>query len=167
MIGPNQNVFLKGRFILDGVVAAQEILHHSHYTKESGLLVKLDFEKAFDKLNWEYLLESFTQRDFSTQWVSWIHQILNEGKVCINFNGTLTEYFEYTRGVRQGDPLSHLLFVFAAEGLSKLINRGVTAGLIQGLGPTLSNGSQVSHLQYVDATLLLVKPSSTIFNTLK
>jgi hypothetical protein len=67
MIGPNKNVFLKGRFILDGVVAAQEILHHSHYTKESGLLVKLDFEKAFDILNWEYLLESFTQRGFSTQ----------------------------------------------------------------------------------------------------
>jgi hypothetical protein len=63
------------------------------------------------------------------------------GHVCINLNGTLTEYFECTRGVRQDDPLSPLLFIFAAEGLSKLINRGATASLIQGLGPTLSNGS--------------------------
>jgi Reverse transcriptase (RNA-dependent DNA polymerase) len=120
LIGLTQNTFLKGKFILDGVVAAQEILHHIHYTKEQGLLVKLDFEKAFDILNWEYLLESFT---------SWIHQILNWGRVCINLNGTLTEYFECTNGVRQDDPLSPFLSIFVVEGLNKLINKGVAAGL--------------------------------------
>jgi Reverse transcriptase (RNA-dependent DNA polymerase) len=150
-----------------GVVAAQEILHHAHAVKDPGLLVKLDFEKTFDRLNWEYLLESFEHRGFHAQWIIWIRHILKGGGVCINLNSSLTEYFECTRGVRQGDPLSHMLFVFAAKGLSKLLHRGVINGLFQGLGPQLVNGSHMSHLQYIDDTLILIKPSSLAADSLK
>jgi Reverse transcriptase (RNA-dependent DNA polymerase) len=85
-------------YILDGVVAAQEILHYTYAVKEPGLIIKLNFEKAFDRLNWEYFLESFEHRGFDAKWVIWIKQILHGGRVCININGSLTEYFESTRG---------------------------------------------------------------------
>jgi Reverse transcriptase (RNA-dependent DNA polymerase) len=70
LIRPNQLAFLKGRNILDAVVTAHEIHHHVKLTKEQGLLLKLDFEKDFDNVDWSYLLSIFQQRGFSPVWVS-------------------------------------------------------------------------------------------------
>jgi Reverse transcriptase (RNA-dependent DNA polymerase) len=89
------------------------------------------------------------------------------GRICININGSLIDYFECTRGVRQGNPLSPMLFVFAAEGLGKLFHRGVARGLFQGLRPLLADGSKVSHQQYADYTLLLLQLSSLAVDILK
>lgn len=167
LIGQTKNAFLKGRFFLDGVVAAQEVLLFTHATKAKGVFLKLDFEKAFDRLDWSFLLNTFKDRGFSQKWVGWVQQLLQGGRVCINVNGTLTESFECTRGVGQGDPFSPLLFVFAVEGLSKILNRGVQAGLWEGLGPTLTDGKRVTHLQYADDTIIMLKPNIESVELLK
>jgi Reverse transcriptase (RNA-dependent DNA polymerase) len=67
LIGLNQHAFLKGRNIMDNVIAAHEILHSVKTSKESGLLLKLDFEKVFDNVNWKYILNTFTQRGFDSK----------------------------------------------------------------------------------------------------
>jgi Reverse transcriptase (RNA-dependent DNA polymerase) len=121
LIQPTQTAFLKERFIMDGVVTAQEILYYSHMNNDIRVLIKLDFEKAFDRLNWDYLLETFSHKNFPTQWIQWIRNILHGGRVCINLNGHLIVYFECTRGVRQGGSLSPLLFILIAEGLGKIL----------------------------------------------
>jgi Reverse transcriptase (RNA-dependent DNA polymerase) len=59
LIGMNQHAFLKGRNIMDNIIVAHEILHSINQTKEPGLLLKLDFEKAFDTVDWNYLLSTF------------------------------------------------------------------------------------------------------------
>jgi Reverse transcriptase (RNA-dependent DNA polymerase) len=65
IIGEAQCAFLNNRYILDSVITAHEILHHVHTSKESCLLFKVDFQKAFDFINWGYLFDTFTQRGFS------------------------------------------------------------------------------------------------------
>lgn len=128
------------------------------------MLLKLDFEKAFDRLDW---INSFKDRGFDPRWVEWISQLLKGGRVCVNINGTLTEYFECTRGVRQGDPLSPLLFVFAVEGLSKIMQKGASTGKFVGLGPRLANGTLVTHLQYADDTIIMLRPDPRSVELLK
>jgi hypothetical protein len=59
IIGPTQNALLKGRFILEGVVTAHEILHVIHLSKEQGVLLKINFQKEFDFVNWSNLLSCF------------------------------------------------------------------------------------------------------------
>ena len=75
LIASNQLAFLKGRYILESVVTAHEILHFIHSTKRQGLVLKLDYEKAFDKVDLEFLEELLRKRGFGDKWVHWILQI--------------------------------------------------------------------------------------------
>jgi len=72
MLNRCQTAFLKGRNIMEGVLSLHEILHDTKVKKKGGLILKLDFEKAYDKLNWEFLLDGLTQRGFPQKCCSWI-----------------------------------------------------------------------------------------------
>jgi hypothetical protein len=76
IIGELQSIFLKGRYILNCVVKAHEVLHQVHVDKEEGLLFKVDFKKTFDYVSWTYLLDIFVQKRFSPLWVSWMKKLL-------------------------------------------------------------------------------------------
>jgi Reverse transcriptase (RNA-dependent DNA polymerase) len=101
-IGEAECAFLKNKYILDSVITAHEILHHVYVSKEPSLLFKVDFQKAFDFVNWRYLFKTFTQRGFSHMWVSWMKKMLWGGRVNVLINGKFTDYFECRRVVRQG-----------------------------------------------------------------
>jgi Reverse transcriptase (RNA-dependent DNA polymerase) len=70
IIRDSQSTFLKGRYILDCVVTAHELLHQVHKDKEEGLLFKVDFQKIFYYVSWTYPLDLFVQRGFDPLWVS-------------------------------------------------------------------------------------------------
>jgi Reverse transcriptase (RNA-dependent DNA polymerase) len=76
LIGFNQHAFLKGRNIMDNVIVAHKILHSMHRSKEPGILLKLDFEKTFDNVDWNYILNTFKQREFNHKWVKWMDIVL-------------------------------------------------------------------------------------------
>ncbi|XP_071708247.1 uncharacterized protein [Rutidosis leptorrhynchoides] len=129
LVGMEQSAFLGGRYILDGALVANEVVEYLKRNKKHGLIFKVDFEKAFDSLNWDYLLEVMKCMGFGTKWCKWISSCLKSATISILINGSPTSEFNLKRGVRQGDPLSPFLFIIAAEGLNILTKVAVDRGI--------------------------------------
>lgn len=110
LINIQQNAFIKKRNIRDGVLTLHEVMHHTHVKREIGVVLKLDFEKAYDKVNREFLLSCLHHKGFNEKLCHWIDQVLRDGTVSVKLNDTVCPYFVSSKGVRQGDPLSPMLF---------------------------------------------------------
>jgi hypothetical protein len=112
----NQTAFIKGRYIMEGVNVLREIFNDTHKKKKSGVLFKIDFEKAFDKVKWHFLYQSMEAKGLPSKMIDLIMKTVTSGKVGINVNGEIGAYFFTHQGVRQGVhflPLSlTLLWIF-------------------------------------------------------
>ena len=106
---------------MDGIMCLHDILHHSYARKRTGIVLKLDFEKAYDKVNWEFLLDCHKMRDFNPQWIEWIRKILVVGTVHVKLNDEIGPYFQSLKGVHPRDPLSPFLFNLIADYLMKMV----------------------------------------------
>ena len=156
LISPNQTVFIKGRYILESVVAAHEIIHEVAIRKETGIFLKLDYEKAYDRVNWSFLEEVLRSRGFNHKWISWILKLVRGGSVCVRLNDENSSYFSPGKGLRQGDPLSPLLFNLVIDIFTRMLLKAANSDIIQGLLPNVFQGGIIS-LQYADDTLLFLK----------
>lgn len=84
-----------------------EVLHHIHHVKKkTGVVLKLDFEKAYDKVDWKFLIDCHVMRGFGDKWVSWVKQVRFHGTFNIKLNDEIGPYFQSAKRVRQGDLLS-------------------------------------------------------------
>ncbi|CAM8878686.1 unnamed protein product [Rhodiola kirilowii] len=116
-------------------------------------MIKLDFCKAYDSINWEYLDQIQRLMGFGDKWRHWIRECISTPKLAVLINGSPTEEFPMERGLRQGDPLSPFLFLIAAEGLSRLLARAKEVGDLRGV-EWVRNGERMNHLQYADDTII-------------
>jgi hypothetical protein len=150
---------MKKRCIVDGIMSLHEILHHSHVKKHIGIVLKLDFERAFDKVNWKFLLNCLKAMGFSNLLCQWIEKILTDGTVSIKINNKTGPYFKSAKGVRQGDPLSPFLFNAAVQCLAKMVLEAQQNGLLVGLAHDLIDKG-VAIMQYADDTILCISHDS-------
>jgi len=153
IISKGQTAFLKGRSIMEGTMSLHEVIHDTKVKKKDGLVLKLDFEKAYDKISWKFLFECLSQRGFPEKWCIWIKEVVTSGTLSVKVNDMVGPYFTSGKGVRQGDPLSPLLFNIAADALAKMIQMGQQNQLIKGLIPEYIEGG-LALLQYADDTIL-------------
>jgi mannosylglycoprotein endo-beta-mannosidase len=91
------------------------VLHELRSTKSAGVILKLDFKKAYDMVSWAFLEEVLHRKGFDAKWIYCINRAVKGGRVCIDINGERGEYFRTFKGLRQGDPLSLLLFNIVAD----------------------------------------------------
>jgi hypothetical protein len=130
------------------VVILHEAVHELHTKKLNGVILKLDFEKAYDKVKWSFLQQTLRMKGFSNEWRALINNFVSGGSVAIKVNDDTGRYFQTKKGLRQGDPLSPMLFNIVADMLAIMIERAKADGQIEGVIPHLVDGG-LSVLQYV------------------
>lgn len=122
--------------------------------KKQILLLKVDFDKAFDAVNLEYLYLILLQMGYQPKWCMWIKGSLQLARASILINGSPTNEFTMGRGVRQGDPLLPFLFIIAMEGLNIAIKTTRDKSLFKGIKIPHEN-TTLAHLFYADNALFV------------
>jgi hypothetical protein len=164
LISNTQSAFVQGRQILDGVLIANEVIDEAKRLKREALLLKVDFEKAYDSVDWDFLDFMLDKMHFPIKWRNWIRECISTSWISILVNGSPTKEFKMERGLRQGDPLSPLLFLLVAEGFNVLMSKAVEVGNFMGYKVGEEEELSISHLQFADDTLIIGKKSwSNIF----
>ena len=128
LVNKAQNAFVIVRQILDASLIANKVID-SMVKKERGILCKLDIEKAYDSINWKFLFGVLQKMGFGPKWVSWIKQCVSTASFSILVHGSLAGFFNSSRGLIQGDPLSLYLFVLGMEVFSILMEKAVRCEL--------------------------------------
>ena len=149
----NQSAFIKGRYILESVVVAHEIVHSIYSSHVPGVVLKLDYEKAYDRVSWDFLFEVLKTRNFSPVWTNWMELLVKGGSVGVNLNGEESSFFSPGKGLRQGDPISPLLFNLVVDVLNRMMEKAARGGLIKGLLTDFTPNGIIS-LQHADDTII-------------
>ena len=110
-----QTTFEKDRQILDGILIANEVVDEAQKSKKELMLFKVDFAKAYDLVDWEYLDAIMHKMAFQVFWRKWIKECVSTTTASILVNGSPTEEFPLQWGLHQEDPLSPFLCLLAAE----------------------------------------------------
>ncbi|GKA26171.1 RNA-directed DNA polymerase, eukaryota [Tanacetum coccineum] len=148
LISDVQSAFVANRQILDGPFILNELMSWCKHTKFKGMIFKVDFEKAFDSVKWDYLDETLKSFGFGLKWRNWISGCLNNAKGSVLVNGNPTKEFQFFKGLKQGDPLSPFLFILVMETLHLSFKRIINVGLYRGI--SINGSLTLSHLFYAD-----------------
>jgi len=119
------------------------------------VVLKIDFEKAYDKVRWHFLQQTLRMKGFSAEWRAMIHSFVSGGSVVIKVNDDVGHYFQTKKGLRQGDSVSPMLFNIVADMLAVMIERAKVDGQIDGVVNHLVDGG-LSILQYADDMILFM-----------
>jgi hypothetical protein len=159
MISPTQSAFILSSMITENAIIAFECIHAlQNGSANAGKFCayKLDLMKAYDRVDWNFLKVPLRKIGFAEKFIYWIMECVKTVRFSVRFNGKLLESFCPSRGLRQGDPLSPILFMFVAEGLTSIFHHQITEGNIEEL-KICRRGPGISHLLFADDSLLFFK----------
>ena len=118
IIHDNQNGYIKNRYIGFNIRQIQDLIDYSEKFNIAGALLFLDFSKAFDSLEWVFMYETLQKFGFPESFINWVKTLYTDIKGCMMNNGWISSTYTIQRGIRQGCPLSSLIFVLAVEILA-------------------------------------------------
>jgi hypothetical protein len=154
MVSPIQSAFIKERFIQDNFMLVQQTARFLHQQKQPRILLKLDISKAFDSISWPFLLEVMQHLGFGQILRDIISGLLGSASTKVLVNGIPGEVILHRRGLRQGDPLSPMLFILAMDALGFLFAQAESDGLLQ----PLSTRTLQHRVSYADDVVLFLRP---------
>lgn len=158
IISDNQSAFVKGRLLMENVLLATELVKEYHKdTISPRCVMKIDISKAFDSVQWPFVLKSLAALGFPVKFIHWIKLCISSPSFSVQVNGDLAGYFQSARGLRQGCSLSPYLFVLCMEVLSRKIDKAVTDRKFK-LHPRCSTIS-LTHLCFADDLMVFVEGS--------
>jgi len=131
LVSPYQTAFVPSHKGVDNAVLVQELIHSMSRKKGRGGLVaiKIDLEKAYDRLEWSFIRDTLSLFKFPSQLISLIMSYVSTSSISVLFNSGALEPFLPSRGIRQGDPLSPYFFILCMEVLGALITEKCDAKL--------------------------------------
>ena len=164
IIHQNQTGYVKDRFIGETIRSIYDIMDFTATENIPGLMIFIDFQKAFDSVEWSFLIKCLEEFNFGPDFIRWVGVFYKDIKSCIINNGLTSNFFPHERGVRQGDPLSPYLFVIAVETLAIAIRQKPD---IKGI---VTGQEETKVLQYADdttATLADVDSAKSLFKLIE
>ncbi|XP_057755393.1 uncharacterized protein LOC130974535 [Arachis stenosperma] len=129
------------------------------------MAIKVDISKAYDRVEWSFVWFIMKKLGFCSKWIEWMKACASTISYSVIVDGTPTDFFKSSRGLRQRDPLSPYLFLFCAEGLSYLLHKGEENNLFQGLRLN-SRCPTIHHLLFADDSLLFCKATKYNYSNL-
>lgn len=153
IISDTQTGFLKGRYIGENTRIIYDLMSFTENENIPGLLVLIDFEKAFDSVSWSFIYKALEYFGFGNNIINWIKILNKDFKASVLQCGFLSEQFKIQRGCKQGDPVASYLFLISAEILAILIKQNFD---IRGI---IVNGNEHKISQYADDTSLILDGS--------
>jgi hypothetical protein len=166
LVASSQSAFIKGRNLGDGVLVVNELVDMAKRQGRECVIFKVDFEKAYDSVDWGFLEYMLRRFGFDEVWIGWIRACVFGGNLSVLVNGSPTREVNIHRGLKQGDPLAPFLFLLVAEGFGGAMTKAKDLGLFKGF--SISNeGPSISHLQYADDTLCIGEASVSNLWSLK
>ncbi|XP_073149154.1 uncharacterized protein [Henckelia pumila] len=166
LVSQSQSGFVPGQMIADNILLAHELTHSLNLPARGGnVILKLDMAKAYHRVQWSFLLDVLRWFGFSEQVVRMVRACISFCKFSVNVNGTPAGFFASSRGLRQGDPLSPLLFILGADYLS----RGLDRLFLQHADLRYRSGCDlpISHLAYADDVIIFANGGSHGLQRLK
>nr|XP_025664883.1 uncharacterized protein LOC112763420 [Arachis hypogaea] len=158
LVMPNQCSFVPGRQSSDNIIITQEVIHsmRNKKGKKGWMTIKIDLEKAYDRLNWNFIKETLMDIGFPQNFINLTLSCISTARMRVFWNGEELEEFSPTRGIRQGDPISPYIFVLCIEKLSQLISAAVEHDFWKPIR-LKKDGPPISHLCFADDIILFAE----------
>ena len=158
LIGNEQSAYIKGRFIGENARWLLDVFEYCENTNNEGILLMLDFEKAFDAVEWNFLFKVLKNFNFGENFITWIKILYTNTFFKLKNNGWISKSCRMYRGIRQGCPISAILYLFVAEILALSIKQNNT---IKGISiPNMSQ--EIKNIQHADDLTLLLKDTTSM-----
>ena len=158
IINEDQTGFLSGRYIGENIRTVYDVMQYLEDLNIPGMLMLVDFEKAFDSVSWKFIDKVLEYFKFGPEIRKWIKLFNNNVYASINQGGNLSERINIERGCRQGDPISPYIFIICAEVLAARIRNN---NLIKGIDV---DNVPILNVQYADDTGLILDGSERSLN---
>ena len=160
IISSTQAGYIKKRFIGNNIRLIEDLIDYADKLDNEASIIFLDFKKAFDSIEWSFIFETLKRFNFGNSFIQWIHTLYNKAGAKVKNNGYLSGTFELQRGVRQGCPVSALLFIIVVEILALNIKQDTT---IEGIKIQTKNGVKETKIgQFADDAFLTLNNHKSI-----
>ena len=166
LVGPQQTAYIKGRFIGENIRSVLDILEYTDKKNIPGILLCLDFQKAFDHLEWNFMINTLKRFNFGKSFIKWIEILYSKQLAKLKVNEWISKPIQLSRGIRQGCPISAMLFILCTEimAISILSNEEIKGIKIPTENSNILTQQKMS--QYADDTSLVLKDENQIIPAL-
>ncbi|KAL3688213.1 hypothetical protein R1sor_014522 [Riccia sorocarpa] len=165
LVDERQTGFVDGRSIHDSILLHRFTQEYAQATKQESVLLKVDFEKAYDRVSHAYLSAVLRQMDFHEDFIQLVIGLLKYGTTVVHTNGLFTKEFKLERGVRQGCPIALFLFALCTEPLMAMLRSYQESGILEGV--KIPGGRQALYNLFADDTELSVKATEENYRRVK